>query len=54
MKDPQYLEEAQRIGLEISPLGGEGVARLIDQVQATPQDVVDRLRELFASERPAR
>jgi tripartite-type tricarboxylate transporter receptor subunit TctC len=57
MKDPQYLEEARRIGLEINPLGGEGVARLIHQVQATPQDVVDRLRELFASgqsPRPAR
>ena len=57
MKDSQYLEEARRIGLEINPLGGEGVARLIHQVQATPQDVVDRLRELFASgqsPRPAR
>jgi tripartite-type tricarboxylate transporter receptor subunit TctC len=57
MKDPQYLDEARRIGLEINPLGGEGVARLIHHVQATPQDVVDRLRELFASgqsQRPAR
>jgi len=54
MKDPQYLEEARRIGLEINPLGGEGVAKLIHQVQATPQDAVDRLRELFASGRTAR
>jgi tripartite-type tricarboxylate transporter receptor subunit TctC len=40
MKDPQYLEDAQ------------GIARLIRQVQATPQDVVDRLRELLAGARP--
>jgi tripartite-type tricarboxylate transporter receptor subunit TctC len=49
MKDPQYLEDARRIGLDVSPLGGEGITKLIQQVQATPQDVVDRLRELLAS-----
>ena len=48
MKDPQYLEEARRIGLDVNPLDGEGIAALIRQVQATPQDVVDRLRELLA------
>jgi len=51
MKDPQYLEEARRIGLDVNPLGGEGIAKLIQQVQATPQDVVDRLRELLARPR---
>src|SRR6185295_13974699 len=51
MKDPQYLEDARRIGLDVSPLGGAGIARLIRQVQETPQDVVDRLRELIASPR---
>ena len=48
MKDPQYLEEARRIGLDVNWLGGDGIAKLIQQVQATPQDVVDRLRELLA------
>ena len=48
MKDPQYLDEARRIGLDINPLGGEGIAALIRQVQTTPQPVVDRLRELLA------
>ena len=52
MKDPQYLEEARRIGLDVNPLGGEGIAKLIRQVQAAPQDVVDRLRELLAGARP--
>ena len=51
MQDPQYLEEARRIGLDVNPLGGAGIARLIRQVQETPQDVVDRLRELIASPR---
>jgi tripartite-type tricarboxylate transporter receptor subunit TctC len=52
MKDPQYLDEARSIGLEVNPLGGEGIAALIRQVQATPQPVVDRLRELLAGARP--
>ena len=52
MKDPQYLEEARRIGLDVNPLGGGGIANLVQQVQATPNDVVDRLRELLASARP--
>ena len=51
MKDSQYLDEARRIGLDVNPLGGEGIAKLIQQVQATPQDVVDRLRELLARPR---
>ena len=52
MKDRQFLEEAERIGLDISPLGGEDVAALIRQVQTTPQGVVDRLRELLANAKP--
>ena len=48
MKDPQFLDEARRIGLDVSPLGGAGIAALIRDVQATPQPVVDRLRELLA------
>lgn len=53
MKDPQYVEEAKRIGLEINPLGGEAIAKLIEQVQATPQAAVDRLHELLARPKKA-
>lgn len=52
MKDARFLDEARRIGLEVSPLDGEGIAKLIAQVQSTPQGVVDRLRELLAGARP--
>jgi hypothetical protein len=52
MKDPKYIEDAQRIGLDVNPLGGEEIAAQIRQVQATPESVVARLRELLAS--PAR
>jgi tripartite-type tricarboxylate transporter receptor subunit TctC len=52
MKDPKYIEDAQRIGLDVNPLGGEEIAAQIRQVQATPESVVARLRELLAP--PAR
>ena len=48
MKDPQYLDEARRIGLDTNWLGGADMTRLVRQIQETPQPVVDRLRELLA------
>jgi tripartite-type tricarboxylate transporter receptor subunit TctC len=49
MKDPQFLDEAKQIGLEINPLNGEQIGALIRQMQATPQAVVDRLRGLLVT-----
>jgi len=48
MKDPQYLAETRRLGLDVNWLGGEEIMRLIRQIQETPQPVADRLRELLA------
>ncbi len=49
MRDPLFLEEAKKIGLEINPLGGEAIGRLIAQMQATPEGLVERLRKLLAA-----
>jgi tripartite-type tricarboxylate transporter receptor subunit TctC len=49
MRDPQFLEEAKQIGLQIDPLGGEAIGRLIAQMQATPEGLVERLRRLLAA-----
>ena len=48
MHDPLFRADAQKIGLELSPLGGEAIDRLIAQIQATPETVVERLRRLLA------
>jgi tripartite-type tricarboxylate transporter receptor subunit TctC len=48
MQDPLFRDEAQKIGLELSPLAGEAIDRLIAQIQATPEPVVERLRKLLA------
>ena len=47
MKDPLYVAEATRIGLEVNPLDGAAVTRLVGEIQATPEPVMSRLRELL-------
>jgi tripartite-type tricarboxylate transporter receptor subunit TctC len=44
MKDPAYLEEADKLKLEIDPLNGDEVASLVNEVARTPADVVTRVR----------
>jgi tripartite-type tricarboxylate transporter receptor subunit TctC len=47
MQDNAYLGEARRIGLDTNWLGSAEIARQAQQIQAAPQTVVDRLRELL-------
>ena len=47
MKDPQYLADAKKIGLDTNWVGGAGMAELVRQIQETPQPLVDRLREFL-------
>ena len=48
MKDPQYIDEARRIGLETNWLGAKEIADRVREINETPQPVVDRLRDLLA------
>jgi tripartite-type tricarboxylate transporter receptor subunit TctC len=47
MKDSEYIAGAKKIELPVNPLDAAAVTKIIDSVQATPQDVVDRMRELM-------
>src|SRR5436309_7230962 len=40
MKDPQFLAEAKRLELEVRPVPGADVEKLIKEIYATPPDVV--------------
>jgi len=46
MKDPKFLEEAKKGGLDILPLEGEKVAALWDEFARVPKEVVERAREI--------
>lgn len=40
MKDPQFLAETKRLNLEVRPVAGADVEKLIKELYATPPDVV--------------
>ena len=49
-RDPQFLQEAERLGIDISPVTGAGVVQAISLIdQASPQ-ALDYLSKLFAGE----
>jgi tripartite-type tricarboxylate transporter receptor subunit TctC len=39
MKDPEFLAEAEKGKLEITPVSGEDIQKLVTEVYATPKDV---------------
>jgi hypothetical protein len=47
-RDPQYLEEAAKLRLDVSPVGGADVLRTIERIAGAPPDVIDHLRKLLA------
>jgi len=44
LKDPAFLKEAEKLKLEVSPVTGEDVDRLIAELYATPKDIVEETR----------
>jgi hypothetical protein len=48
MKDPELLAEATKQGLDIDPVTGDEMAKLIDRVYQTPPDVLELVRRINA------
>jgi hypothetical protein len=44
MKDAQYLTDADKLRIDISPLGGAKVQEIVQKLHATPKDVVQAAR----------
>ena len=47
-EDPQYLEEARRLNVDVSPIGGDDVLRAIDGIAGAPPDLLDYMKRLLA------
>lgn len=43
-----YLEEAKKMRLDTSPMGGEDVQKLVEKIYATPPDVVKSVRAMMS------
>ena len=47
MKDAAFLEQAKREGLDIDPVSGEQLQKIVNDILAAPQPVRDRLAQLI-------
>jgi hypothetical protein len=48
MKDPQFIAEAQKLRLPISPKVGDEALKVVEEIYATPDDIVATARRLMA------
>jgi tripartite-type tricarboxylate transporter receptor subunit TctC len=46
-KDPAYLAEAEKLGIEVSPIGKDDVLKMIDKIAKTPQEQLKRIEKLI-------
>jgi tripartite-type tricarboxylate transporter receptor subunit TctC len=44
LKDPQFLAEAEKLGIEVQHVGGEQIQRLVERIYTTPPEVVARAK----------
>jgi hypothetical protein len=47
MKDKAFLAEADKAQLEITPISGEEVQKLVAEVYKTPPEIVQRAAEIL-------
>ena len=45
MKDPEFLAEAAKTGLDVGPTSGDDIGALVKQIYATPSDLVRAAKE---------
>lgn len=48
MKDPAFLEAAAKSGLDIDPVSGVELQRIVDEIVRTPKEVTERLAAIIA------
>jgi tripartite-type tricarboxylate transporter receptor subunit TctC len=49
--DPEYLEDAAKISVDVSPIGADEVLRAIDRIAVAPPELLDYARKLLAETR---
>ena len=46
-KDPAYLADAEKLGIEVSPIGANEVLGMIDKMAKTPPEQIKRIEKLI-------
>jgi hypothetical protein len=49
MKDKDFLAEAEKAGLEITPVPGEQIQKLVQEVYNTPPEIAKKAGEIISS-----
>ena len=44
LKDPQFLTEAEKMGVEVQHVGGEQIQKLVERIYASPPEVIARAK----------
>jgi hypothetical protein len=47
MKDPKFMEDAQRLHINPDPISGKEVGKELNEAYATPKDIVARAAQLW-------
>ncbi len=50
-KDPGYLQDAHKLGLDVSPIDGAEIMRLIERISKMPPEQLARVEKLIAESR---
>jgi hypothetical protein len=45
MRDPQFLAEAEKTGIDISPLPGAELQEMVQKLYAAPKDIIERAKQ---------
>jgi tripartite-type tricarboxylate transporter receptor subunit TctC len=48
-KDPAYLADAEKVGIEVSPIDAAAIRKLIEQIAKTPPDQLQRIESLITA-----
>ena len=47
MKDEKFIEESRRIGVDVNPLDGAEISKIMREIDAAPADAIESLRKIL-------
>ena len=50
VQSPEFIDEARRLTLDVSPMSGDEVQALMERLYETPKPIVDRIREIVIAQ----
>ena len=50
-RDPDFIGDAKKINVDVSPVGAAEAMKMLDMLASAPQEIKDKLKELFSGDR---